>query len=71
MDHERIENIVEQLYSRTAWGVCDDVTELIKAKIQAEQLIELIDNALEDIHEFADTFMPENTAPHPPEEEAE
>lgn len=70
MDSLRIEEIVEQLYSRTAWGVCLDVAELMKAKTQAEFLIDTIDRALTDIEAFTKEFMPDNTAPHPPEEEA-
>lgn len=71
MDSLRIEEIVEQLHSRTAWGICLDVAELVEAKVRAEMLIDTINNALEDMKDFANEYMPDNTAPHPPEDEEE
>ena len=53
MDKERIEAIIIEIDTRTAWGVSLDAIELSLAKRDAEHLIGLIDAALRYIEKFS------------------
>ena len=56
---ERIDRIILELDTRTAWGVTLDVIELSLAKKEAEYSINLIDDALRYIEKFSRTNIPD------------
>jgi len=69
MDKVRIENIIEELKHRTAWGVFTDFSELVEAKKEAEFLIRIIDDAIYDIERFVKDYMKDSETPDKEETE--
>ena len=69
MDKSRLDDIIEELKSRTSWGVCSDLRELIEARCEAEFLIKLIDVAIYNVEEFVKEFMPDPITPDDEDDE--
>ena len=59
MDKDRIDAIILELDTRTAWGISLDAIELSLAKREAEYLIRFIDDALRYIEKFSRANIPD------------
>ncbi len=59
----RIDQIMEELSSRTAWGVMLDLIELVELRTEAKHSITILNNAIIKINMFTDEYIPNPEIP--------
>lgn len=65
---DKIEGILEELKSRTSWGVMLDLIEIVELREKSKNSVKILDIAIEKIEDFTKNYIPDPKTPD--EEEA-